>query len=251
MHHTLAEMTAQLLGQDFDGSTDFRRQLEVAKIAAMHRCVAENAIAVLSNLREDTSFIVYGRLAKLLGIKAEHEAEEIGSIWEQSVLERIHPDDVIQKLAMELRFLTFVKAQDAESRRDYFMQHVVRMRNAEGEYVYVTHRIYYLDYDSRANVTLALCLYTICGHESSAAGIFNTLTGSRVEDSADGVTHILSRREKEILSLIGAGSTSKEIADRLSISAHTVNGHRQNIMQKLKVRNSSEAYSLARHLGLV
>lgn len=245
------DMTAQLLGQDFDGSTDFQQQLEVAKIAAMHHCLAENAIAVLSNLRDNTSFIVYGRLAKRLGINAEHEAEETNSIWEQQVLERIHPDDFIQKLALEFRFLTFVKEQAAETRRDYFLQHVLRMRDAAGEYVYALHRIYYLDYDSRSNVTLALCLYTACGSQNHSAGIFNSLTANKVEDTADSMPQILSRREKEVLRLIGQGSTSKEIAERLSISTHTVNGHRQNIMQKLKVRNSSEAYSLARHLGLV
>lgn len=251
MQNIYSEITAQLLGQDFEGCSTFSQQLEVAKIAAMHHCRAENAIAVLSNLRSNTSFIMYGRLASRLGIAAQREGEETTSIWEQHVLERIHPDDVIQKLAMELRFLTFVKTLDAQSRQDYFMQHIIRMRDADGDYVYVTHRIYYLDYDGRNNVTLALCLYTACGELNPTAGIINSLTGHKVEDAADSMNRLLSRREKEILQFIGQGCTSKEIADRLNISAHTVNGHRQNIMQKLQVRNSSEAYGLARHLGLV
>lgn len=250
MQNIYSEITAQLLGQDFEGCTDFDQQLEVGKIAAMHHCRTENAIAVLSNLLDNTSFIMYGRLAARLGIGAQREGEETTSIWEQHVLERIHPDDVIQKLAMELRFLTFVKTLEAQSRQDYYMQHIIRMRGADGDYVYVTHRIFYLDYDGRDNVTLALCLYTACGELNPTAGIINSLTGSKV-DSADSMNQLLSRREKEILQLIGQGCTSKGIADRLNISAHTVNGHRQNIMQKLQVRNSSEAYSLARHLGLV
>jgi DNA-binding NarL/FixJ family response regulator len=43
----------------------------------------------------------------------------------------------------------------------------------------------------------------------------------------------LSVREHEILLLIGSGLLSKEIADRLGLSTHTVQAHRKNIADKL------------------
>ena len=64
-------------------------------------------------------------------------------------------------------------------------------------------------------------------------------------------SHVLSEREKEILSLIGIGKPSKEIADLLFISKNTVSRHRQNILSKLQVRNSIEAYRIAKELGLL
>jgi len=53
------------------------------------------------------------------------------------------------------------------------------------------------------------------------------------------------------LLLIGQGLFSKEIADRLNISIHTANNHRQNIHQKLNVNNSIEALNAARHYGII
>ena len=48
---------------------------------------------------------------------------------------------------------------------------------------------------------------------------------------------------------IEQGKLSKEIADKLHISVHTVNTHRQRILKKLKVDNSIEAIKYARILG--
>lgn len=45
----------------------------------------------------------------------------------------------------------------------------------------------------------------------------------------------LSQREKEIISCIAKGMTSKEIADSLCLSVHTVTTHRRNITSKLQI----------------
>ena len=49
----------------------------------------------------------------------------------------------------------------------------------------------------------------------------------------------ISPREKEIIGMIALGLTNQEIADHLFLSAHTVNTHRRNIMQKLNVNNTA------------
>jgi DNA-binding NarL/FixJ family response regulator len=50
----------------------------------------------------------------------------------------------------------------------------------------------------------------------------------------------LTKREKEILSLIAEKKKSKEISDMLSISQETVKTHRKNIRQKLGMNNYSD-----------
>ncbi len=47
----------------------------------------------------------------------------------------------------------------------------------------------------------------------------------------------LSDRETDVLVLVAKGLSSKEIADRLSISIHTVNSHRKNITHKTGIKS--------------
>ena len=72
-----------------------------------------------------------------------------------------------------------------------------------------------------------------------------------VELGARGESKILSDREIQVLRLIDKGLISKQIADTLSISIHTVSRHRQEILAKLQVRNSIEACRVAKDLGLL
>lgn len=60
----------------------------------------------------------------------------------------------------------------------------------------------------------------------------------------------LSQREQQIVSLIAAGLTSKEIGIRLSISVKTVETHRARIMRKLGVRKSADVIRYALTAGL-
>ncbi len=50
----------------------------------------------------------------------------------------------------------------------------------------------------------------------------------------------ITPKEKEVLSLLAQGMSSKEIASRLSISFHTVESHRKNLRFKFDAKNSSE-----------
>ena len=56
------------------------------------------------------------------------------------------------------------------------------------------------------------------------------------DDPAD-ENYDLSERESEVLVLVAQGSSSKEIADKLNISIHTVNTHRKNITRKTGIKS--------------
>lgn len=64
-------------------------------------------------------------------------------------------------------------------------------------------------------------------------------------------SRILTSREKQVLTLIDKGLTSKVIADRLCISRNTVSRHRQEILAKLHVKNSTEACQRAKHMHII
>lgn len=61
----------------------------------------------------------------------------------------------------------------------------------------------------------------------------------------------LTRREKEILQLIGKGYTTQQIASALFISTHTVESHRKNLMEKFGVPNTATVIKMATDFGLM
>jgi DNA-binding NarL/FixJ family response regulator len=71
--------------------------------------------------------------------------------------------------------------------------------------------------------------------------------GGRGEEQFD----VLTPRELEVLKLIAEANTSKEIADKLFISIKTVDRHRQNILEKLGMRDRVELTRYAIRRGLI
>ena len=60
----------------------------------------------------------------------------------------------------------------------------------------------------------------------------------------------LSAREREVLTLLAAGRSNREIAERLVVSPHTVARHVEHIYAKLGVSNrtAAAAYAYEHHL---
>lgn len=61
----------------------------------------------------------------------------------------------------------------------------------------------------------------------------------------------LTRREVEVLELIYIGMSNKEIAAKMHLSVRTVDAHRYNMLQKLKVRNTAELLNKATRYRLI
>jgi len=61
--------------------------------------------------------------------------------------------------------------------------------------------------------------------------------GALSDVSSEDENYELSDREREVLVLVAQGCSSKEIADRLFISIHTVNTHRKNITRKTGIKS--------------
>jgi DNA-binding NarL/FixJ family response regulator len=73
---------------------------------------------------------------------------------------------------------------------------------------------------------------------------------NRIEGGSD-TAHELSPREKEILTMLAAGHSNKEIADKLVVSPSTIHSHRSNLMRKLGLSSRHELFQYARKHGLL
>ena len=67
------------------------------------------------------------------------------------------------------------------------------------------------------------------------------------EDSYD----LLTPREREVLQLIAEGKSNKDVANMLHLSVYTVETHRANIMEKLKLKSIPELILYAVRKGII
>ena len=63
--------------------------------------------------------------------------------------------------------------------------------------------------------------------------------------------HLLTDREREVLHLLAAGQSNKEVATVLGLGVSTVDTHRSNLMQKLSLHNTAEIVLYAFRKGLI
>jgi DNA-binding NarL/FixJ family response regulator len=64
------------------------------------------------------------------------------------------------------------------------------------------------------------------------------------------VFNVLSNREREVLQLMAEGKSTNQIAELLHVSVKTVETHRQQMMQKLKIHSVAELTKYAIREGL-
>jgi DNA-binding CsgD family transcriptional regulator len=113
-----------------------------------------------------------------------------------------------------------------------------------------------------ARVQVALACRTLGDHDAfameldAARGVFEHLNASpdiaRVAAlTGRGERHGLTSRELEVLRLVAAGQSNRQIAEQLVISEHTVARHVQNILAKLAVPTRTAAGAFAFTHGLV
>lgn len=70
-------------------------------------------------------------------------------------------------------------------------------------------------------------------------------------DFRSGSDPILTPRQRQILSLLAEGKSSKEIAAALEISYKTAEAHRANLMQRLQIHGTAGLVRYAIRIGLV
>ncbi len=170
---------------------------------------------------------------------------------------RMHPEDYQELMGAHVKPREFILSQPIEERRNFKIIFEFRGKKMEGEYIRVILQQQVLELDENGAPWLIMGIADLSHHtapfESMKIQVVNYITGETFPLNKFEEKELVefTPREKEILHLIKSGMLSKEISDKLSVSIHTVNKHRQNIMQKMNANNIIEAMEYARKLGLL
>ena len=192
--------------------------------------------------------------ADLLG----YDANKIATLERQGdyLESRFHPDDFDQLVDLQIKLGQFIYSLPLEQRNDYCNIYSFRVRNTKQQYVRVTNRLQVLEQGLSGKAWLILGNMSISPDQKNSEHVDCTVLNLRNGELfsptlLSSPTSHLTERETEILHLIQKGLLSKEIANKLQISIHTVNIHRQNLLHKLEVQNSIEAINKGIELGLL
>lgn len=170
---------------------------------------------------------------------------------------KIHPEDYLLLLKNRVTLFQLLTNIPVNLKLNCKLINEFRILNAANQFIKVIEQQQVLELDNKGNVWLALSILDISPNqnvnETLKAQILNFKTGEFVNllRSKDNKGIALTKREIEILKHVKEGKLSKEISDKLYISVHTVNTHRQKILRKLSVNNSMEAIKIAADLGLI
>ncbi|NER15893.1 response regulator transcription factor [Spongiivirga citrea] len=98
---------------------------------------------------------------------------------------------------------------------------------------------------------LLLAINTILGGKKYFSDSIKKVYSNSIFNDESITVAPLTKREKEVLTLIAQEHTTQEIADKLFLSKHTVESYRKNLIAKLDVRNLAGLTKQAIKMGLV
>lgn len=199
----------------------------------------------------------YRFLTRSFRIISALSRDSLGEDPQRFFFSLIHPDDLEPVLETTLRTFRFLDSVPARTRGEYRLCFDFRIEAGPGHYVRMLQQTVVLEQDSGGVPWLILIV-----NDRSPLQDLSAPPRRRLVHTPTGRLHLfppeegetsppLTVRELEVLGMIAQGYVSREIADLLSISVHTVNNHRAAILEKMEAENCFEAVTRAARLGLV
>ncbi len=202
--------------------------------------IAQEYISYMKILEQAGSFAVF--LSDRFG-HYYYITEYIEPPQELNIEQLVHPDDLEVVRRIDKKVWEFLDTLPEEEKLTY--KYIYEMRVLDrGKYVRMIYQTRLLAF--KDDNFLAMGMIDLAPEQSANTSvrfqIKNCLTDEVVPFAIETATDVLlTPREREILALAKEGMFSKEISEKLNISIHTVNRHRQNILEKLQVDNIIEA----------
>ena len=202
--------------------------------------IVQEYLPYIKILEEAGSFAVF--LSDRFG-HYYYVTEYIEASQEIDIEKLVHPDDLEVVRRIDKKVWEFLDTLPEEEKLTY--KYIYEMRVLDrGKYVRMIYQMRILAF--KDDNFLGMGIIDLAPEQSANTSvrfqIKNCLTDEVVPFAIESATDaLLTPREREVLALAKQGMFSKEISEKLNISIHTVNRHRQNILEKLQVDSMIEA----------
>lgn len=230
-----------------------------AKVLARFAESATCAPYLVSCFERPTILYLSPRFESITGYPCERFLNEGLPFW----FSVIHPADV-QGVSDRIAKAHYELATNQTPPREPLALEY-RIRCEDGTIVWIRELKLILSFRDRKKDHILGALCDITAEKSAEAAAVRELLGKEkeihglLEVAADYQSHNdpantairISKREKQVLQLVAAGSSSKQIAAELSISENTVETHRRRLLEKFKVNNSTALIQEAHRLAIL
>ena len=172
----------------------------------------------------------------------------------RKLLDIIHLDDRPYFLNFENKAAQFLAMLPIEKLMKYKIRYDYRIQKKNGEQIRILQQSTAIEHDENGGLIRTLGVHTDITHlkpEGKPVLSFIGLDGEPsyinvdVEKVFSVSKEFLSKREKQVLTLLIEGKLSKEISEILHISKQTVDTHRKNMVSKNNLSNTAELISNA------
>ncbi|MFT2007886.1 LuxR C-terminal-related transcriptional regulator [Pontibacter sp. 13R65] len=234
-----------------DYGESFANNAALLAVLNLSPCVTK-----ILNLRTQQFEFVSSNVSGLFGYEKQDFLEQ-GLAFMNSIA---HPDDLQNSWRLITSIWDFIMAVPSADQVHYQFNYDFRIIKPSGNVVRVLAQNSIFQSDSKGHISHVLCIYSDISHWKKSgqqvASIVSTLSKTCYfftlqSDNAYRPLTCLSKRELEIVKLMAEGYSSKLIAEKLFISFHTVNTHRQKIMEKTHTHNTGGLVQFAVSNGLI
>lgn len=159
-------------------------------------------------------------------------------------------DELADILKSMIEYHQFIYTKPVHQRLSVKGSIVLNVRNGKGGYFTGLLQAAPLTLDSKGHVAVMFSSITDISHFNLKEGLLKFDIIDESDNEAIEVINTvfkkndivleLSKSELKILKFLKNGNSTKEIANLLSLSEHTVNTHRRNMIQKTNVKNTAE-----------
>lgn len=195
-----------------------------------------NVIVFIFDMNDFRLVWVNSGFRKILGYNKPQ-----GNIPEEVMLEIYHPDD--RDLLMEMK-------KFFENDRKGTFTGIYQFKNINGDYVWLCTacNLYKKSRDGKVFQVVGVSMdFT---DEIAYDRNLKIITREKTKESNSEAIAVLSKREQELIKYFANGYKTKEVAEFVGLSFHTVNNHRKNMIKKLGLKNLAGLVNWAVENGL-
>ena len=223
--------------QDQDRERVLKTNLELKKKVLFYEKIFSevNASIMLFDMINLRSVWSNEVIRKALGLKS---SEKIAG---DEVIKRYHPED--QGMLLEMR--NFFKENKKGTFTGFY-----KFLDARGDYIwyYTVARIF--RYNQAQGVFEVLGVTINFSDHLTYGKNLKLFAQEKLRDINYNNVNRITERERQVVKFFANGFRTREIADLLGISVHTVNNHRKNILRKLELKNLAALVNFAVENGL-